>query len=508
MPPVKFQGEITVASRIVDQLSSGLYESPAACLKELINNSYDADADKVEVFIKPDADRIIIDDNGCGMTRTEFETHFKKISESHKRADSDETARGRKKIGKIGIGFIAANEICETMEIYSTTAGSTQLLHVEIHFDIMRQDPAVRRREGDELAKGDYTGEVLEAEKRDSFTQVILNRVRPNAKQLFAGESNRRREIKAGEGEPAQLPKTLYGLTAESVRDILSEPTLHSWSELDTYSENMLRVALNVPVRYYKGWIPANLHRSVTEFERSVEQLDFRVFYDGTELRKPIVLRPPPEKEALVSRFQFAGEHVAAEGYFYVQHGVVRPRDLHGLLVRIRQAAVGGYDPSFLDFPPSEGSIIQRWISAEIWADDRLEDALNIDRKTLRLAHPAYIELQEAVHAHLAKVISRAREELYDAGSDQRKQQKAEAAVEELRQFARTRMQPVDATAARDLVAAWTRPARGPSGGDKALLKKFTVVQLYELVLEVAQEILTPAQVRQFVKRLTERISK
>src|SRR3954470_11667997 len=105
--PERFSGEIKVASRIIDHLSSGLYESPAACLKELINNSYDADATRVDVFIKPDADRIIIDDNGRGMNRADFEKHFKKISESYKREEGDETSRGRKKIGKIGIGFIA-----------------------------------------------------------------------------------------------------------------------------------------------------------------------------------------------------------------------------------------------------------------------------------------------------------------------------------------------------------------------------------------------------------------
>ena len=68
----KFSGEIRVASRIVDYLSSGLYKSPAACLKELINNSYDADATAVGIFVKPDADRIIIEDNGDGMSREEF----------------------------------------------------------------------------------------------------------------------------------------------------------------------------------------------------------------------------------------------------------------------------------------------------------------------------------------------------------------------------------------------------------------------------------------------------
>jgi HSP90 family molecular chaperone len=80
-----FQGEIRVASRIIDYLSSGLYQSPAACLKELINNAYDADASEVQVLVKSDDDFIIIEDNGHGLDRHDFERHFVMISESFKR---------------------------------------------------------------------------------------------------------------------------------------------------------------------------------------------------------------------------------------------------------------------------------------------------------------------------------------------------------------------------------------------------------------------------------------
>src|SRR3954453_15780924 len=93
------EGEITVSSSIVDYLSSGLYESSAACLKELVNNSYDADASLVNVFVKPDADRIIIEDDGTGFTKTEFVEHFSHVSESAKRDTSDATSSGRKKLG-------------------------------------------------------------------------------------------------------------------------------------------------------------------------------------------------------------------------------------------------------------------------------------------------------------------------------------------------------------------------------------------------------------------------
>lgn len=188
-----FTGEIVVASRIVDYLSSGLYESPAASLKELINNSYDADATSVDVFVKPDADRIIVADDGYGMDKADFERHFERISESFKREHSQVTESGRPKIGKIGIGFIAANELCNIMEIFSTKEGSTELLHVSINFDVMRRDPDARRKgeEGVEFAKADYRGEVLETDAESHFTQIFLNEVRGNSRKILAGAKAR-----------------------------------------------------------------------------------------------------------------------------------------------------------------------------------------------------------------------------------------------------------------------------------------------------------------------------
>ena len=237
-----FDGEIVVSSRIIDQLSSGLYESPAACLKELINNSYDADATEVIMSVRPDAEVIIIQDNGDGITRQAFTRHFERIAESWKREGGEITRLKRPKIGRIGIGFIAANEICNRMEIVSTVAGSTEMLDVSINFEKMRLDPAVRRRDGADLAKGDYTGTVTEeAEPDDHYTIIYLREVRGLAQEILSG---------AREGRKGN---SIFGLNPASVRQLLSSPNLTSWDEFDTYSQAMLEIALNVPVQYHEG---------------------------------------------------------------------------------------------------------------------------------------------------------------------------------------------------------------------------------------------------------------
>ncbi len=45
-----------VAAQIVQHLSKGIYSNPAYCIKELIDNSFDADARSVIVRAKPEFD--------------------------------------------------------------------------------------------------------------------------------------------------------------------------------------------------------------------------------------------------------------------------------------------------------------------------------------------------------------------------------------------------------------------------------------------------------------------
>jgi len=48
-----------VAAQIIQHLSKGIYSNPANCIKELINNSFDADATKVIIRAKPERIRIL-----------------------------------------------------------------------------------------------------------------------------------------------------------------------------------------------------------------------------------------------------------------------------------------------------------------------------------------------------------------------------------------------------------------------------------------------------------------
>lgn len=489
-----FDGEIRVASTIIDYLSSGLYKSPAACLKELVNNSYDADASLVEIFVKPDADRIIVSDDGHGMDKDEFVSHFERISTSAKRISQATTLKfDRPKIGKIGIGFIAANEICEVIEIYSTKAGSSDVLYVRIDFEELKKPQEERIQENQDVVKADYFGEVSSnADIDDHYTQLFLTKVKGPAKHILASAGTR-----SSSDENEAKAFSIFGLEIDSVNDMLRTATFRSWQDYDAYSETALQVALNVPVEYHKEWIPHQAR--LKKFVNETEQLGFNVEYDGVPLRKPIVFSGVGKN--FVRTFSFKGKEVSARGYFYAQHGTIKPLELQGVLVRIRHAAVGDYDQTFLDFSQSESPLIQKWVSCEIWADDRLEAAMNIDRTTLRDTHPAYVEFRELFHNELRKTLKKARSEIYQAVNNERKPAKARAAVSQLSNVVqRTLTGSTKKSAQEELRLIEDLPDEELSGTQ--LVKNFSVVQLFEIVVRVVKDCLPQKQQERFLSQL------
>ena len=59
-------------------------------------------------------------------------------------------------------------------------------------------------------------------------------------------------------------------------------------------------------------------------------------------------------------------------GYVYLQNGfAIEPMELRGLLVRIRNIAIGTYDQTFFEYPKIPAPPFY-WISGEIYAEKRL----------------------------------------------------------------------------------------------------------------------------------------
>ena len=370
-------------------------------------------------------------------------------------------------------------------------------MHVTIDFKSMR-DPIESRKIGEDFKKADYFGEILTEDQETHYTKIFLTSIREGARKIMSGAIS--------QSETGKV-KSLYGLKFETIARILSRDSIVSWKDFDEYSETMLEVALNIPVRYADGWISSTLETPlIVKMEKEIHRLDFCVSYDATELRKPIVHYAHDKKEMLTD-FEYNGDLVSARGYFYALHGTIKPRELQGLLLRIRNAAVGDFDSTFWGFPPTEFSLIQRWVSAEIWASDELEDAMNIDRRTLRVAHPAFVELRVAVHKKLRAVLREAQSQLYVEQRDIRRVEKADEIREDILRFSSEELKEV-APKASKVIERSLSVSENNDALSKILLKKYTVSDLYKLIIEVARDSLSDENVDIFMEKLTERITR
>ncbi len=118
-----FSHTIQVDKNLIRLLSDQTYTSFTNCLRELIVNAYDADASVVSiqtdiphVGAKTEyAGSLRIDDNGHGMNVDEF-IRMTRIAPG--RMPVERSRRyGRPRVGRFGIGYLAAFPFCQTMEI-------------------------------------------------------------------------------------------------------------------------------------------------------------------------------------------------------------------------------------------------------------------------------------------------------------------------------------------------------------------------------------------------------
>lgn len=121
---------ITVDKRIVKILSQSTYDSFPNAVKEIIMNSYDADASEVRLNVDTQNELITIDDNGKGMSETEF-GFFLRIA-GRKREKGTKTAAGRYIVGQFGVGFLASFPFFKNYEIETTKKGSEKVVYASI----------------------------------------------------------------------------------------------------------------------------------------------------------------------------------------------------------------------------------------------------------------------------------------------------------------------------------------------------------------------------------------
>ena len=131
------EGELTftVDSRLLEELGERLVGKPSMALAELVKNAYDADAETVRITLDPyERGRILIEDDGHGMTMEEFERYWMRVGSQHKRDQKRSGKFRRPFTGSKGIGRIATQMLSKSLRLISVNeAAPTRriLAHLE-----------------------------------------------------------------------------------------------------------------------------------------------------------------------------------------------------------------------------------------------------------------------------------------------------------------------------------------------------------------------------------------
>lgn len=116
--------KISVSPRILELLGPNLYTNIYYVLAELIANAYDADAHNV--YIISCSDNIRVEDDGHGMSYEDGDIEkflsVASISRSNEK-DSFSKSGSRRKMGRKGVGKLAALSVSETVEIHTSRNG-------------------------------------------------------------------------------------------------------------------------------------------------------------------------------------------------------------------------------------------------------------------------------------------------------------------------------------------------------------------------------------------------
>lgn len=115
--------ELKIQPHIIDHLGIKMYQKVVDVVAEFVANAWDADAKHVN--IECSADKIVIGDDGVGMTFEECQTKFLVVGRDRRKTDRTDRSRGgRPVLGRKGIGKFAGFGIAKAVQITTISKDS------------------------------------------------------------------------------------------------------------------------------------------------------------------------------------------------------------------------------------------------------------------------------------------------------------------------------------------------------------------------------------------------
>ena len=216
-------------ARLLTMLGDQLIKNETIALIELIKNCYDADATAVKVtfenfgenFQTSENSRIIIDDNGCGMSEETILKHFLNPAtpeKKYRKKKKEQTPRRRIMQGEKGIGRFASLKLGKKITVITKTRESTKEYIVTL--DLSGHDEDFSGKHGDKpLFLDELAFSVVSRMPTDLFNKALLKKARTNSGTRIEIEC-----IKGSETRGGTWNKEKIGKVVDAVQRLTTPP--------------------------------------------------------------------------------------------------------------------------------------------------------------------------------------------------------------------------------------------------------------------------------------------
>lgn len=437
---------LQISPKIIQHISSAMYRSPASAIKELLINSFDADATDVELKLLFDTNgqgksilsEIQVIDNGEGMDGNKLRKVFTEIGDSLKSRETSDPNSDiltehlkRPIVGRLGIGILAIASATSEFKVETKKKDFNQAFIAEVQ--IKQFDKNLEKIAAiEEFPMGKVKISPIESsDKSTGYTKVIINKFKPPFMTLINHKVNGSfffsKPFQGGIGvrkDEEEYFKLFLNKFYENDR-------ISNLTELD---RTIVQIGNIIPVPYLSDGpvrssftfdgetyeIPNATGEVVMSIKRDLEEYNFNVkvtiedpsndFRNSFRLFKPQRfptdndLRDWKDKGLTISQqkpnilgfSQVAdiGENgkphpIEIKGYLYHQNTRINPREYRGLLYRVYNVAIGEEYKDDLRIY-SNNPIALHQISIEIYLNKGFQSVVNIDRENFYEAGDSY----------------------------------------------------------------------------------------------------------------------
>lgn len=173
---------MSLSLNILNHLGLNLYSNIPAVLSETVANAWDADAEKVSIKIFPKEKRIEITDNGYGMNLEDINEKYLQVGYKKENDVGRITPKGRKAMGRKGIGKLSLFSIAEKVEIQTVKDGQKNRFLMDV---VKIKEEINKNEDRDNDKRAIYHPDPLDVNEVDitEGTKIVLTELKKQVQE-------------------------------------------------------------------------------------------------------------------------------------------------------------------------------------------------------------------------------------------------------------------------------------------------------------------------------------